>query len=87
MNDLQRIGTTDAGNALLMYPLNGVLWYFERLDYESIRLHTVDTLKDVETEYDEFTTFEELPNPVRRAVFVSQYDMKDTKATLSGAMG
>lgn len=86
MNELGRTGTTDAGNAILSIPLNGHVFRFERIDYESIRLHTVDTLEGVEREYDEFAAFEDLPAPVRRAVSVSNYRMRSTKSTLEGAM-
>ena len=86
MNDIEYIDTLDSGNSLLFYPCNGVLFYFEKIDYSTIRLHTVDTLDGVETDCDEFSTFEELPESVRAAIARSDYRMRSTKATLEGAM-
>jgi len=86
MNDLERIGTTDAGNALFLFPCNGVLFYFEAVDYSTIRIHTVDCLEGAETDCDEFSTFEELPRSVRKAITRSQYRMRSTKTTLEGVM-
>lgn len=86
MNSLERIGTTDAGNALLFYPHDGHLVYFEAIEWDTLRLHTVDTLEGVEREFDEFSSFEELPAPVRRAVSTSNYRMRSTKHTLEGVM-
>ena len=86
MNDLKRIDTLDNGNALLFYPSNGVLFYFEKIDYDRIRLYSVDVLSGTETDCDEFSTFDELPNPVRAAIVRSPYRMRDKKTTLEGAM-
>lgn len=86
MNDLERIGTTDAGNALFMFPLNGHLFYWERIDYSTLRLHTVDVLESTERQYDEWCNYENLPAPVRGAISRSNYRMRSTKTTLVGAM-
>lgn len=86
MNDLQYIDTLENGNSLLFYPCNGTLFYFEAIDYSTIRLHTVDTLEGAETDCTEFSSFEDLPESVRAAISRSQYRMRSTKATLVGAM-
>jgi len=86
MNELHRTDTTEAGNAVFTFPLNGHVFKFEKISYDELRLMTVVTLEGVEREYDEFSTFEELPAPVRRAVSVSNYRMRSTKTTLEGAM-
>lgn len=86
MNSLERIGTTDAGNALFLFPCDGVLFYFRRLDYSAIGLHTVDCLEGAETACTEFSSFEDLPAPVRAAIKRSNYRMRSTKATLEGVM-
>ena len=86
MNELQYIDTLDNGNSLLFYPHGGHLYYFEAVEWDTIRLYSVDTVSDVEQEYDEWTSFESLPAPVRRAIVTSQYDMRSTKSTLTGAM-
>lgn len=87
MNDLERIGTTQSGNALMLFPSDGVLFYFQVVDYGSIRLHSVDTLEGASTDCDERSTFDELPAPVRSAIVRSNYRMRSTKTTLEGAMG
>ncbi|ELY91449.1 hypothetical protein C484_10491 [Natrialba taiwanensis DSM 12281] len=86
MNELQYIGTTESGNSKLMVPGDGHEFTFERLDYQTIRLHTVTTLPGVERDYDEFSTVEELPAGVRRVIACSEYRMRSTKTTLEGAM-
>jgi len=60
MNNLEYIDTLGNGNKLLFFPCNGVLFYFEAVDYSTIRIHTVDCLEGAETDCDEFSTFEEL---------------------------
>ncbi len=87
MNDLEYIDTLENGNSLLFFPCDGVLFYFESVDYSTIRIHTVDCLEGAETDCDEFSTIEELPKPVRAAISRSQYRMRSTKTTLEGAMG
>jgi len=62
------------------------LYYFEAVEWDTIRLYSVDTVSDVEQEYNEWTSFESLPAPVRKAITRSQYRMRSTKATLEGAM-
>ena len=87
MNELQRIGTTDAGNALFLFPHGGQLIYFERIDYQTLRLHTVDVLEGADQTVSEWDSVEDLPKAVRRALKRSNYRMRSTKATLEGAMG
>jgi len=86
MNSLERIGTTDSGEALFMFPSNGVLFYFKRIDYSTIGLHAVDCLDGAETDCTVFSSFDDLPAPVRRAISTSNYRMRSAKATLTGAM-
>ena len=86
MNELQYIDTLDNGNSLLLFPCNGELVYFERIDHSTIRIHSVDTLKGVEQTISEYDSFEDLPRSVRKAITRSQYRMRSTKATLTGAM-
>lgn len=86
MNDLQAIGTTADDNRLFLFPANGHLVYFEQIDYSTLRLHAVDTLEGVTQEFDESSSFEELPNAVRAALSRSNYRMRSTKTTLEGVM-
>jgi len=86
MNELRRIDTLDNGNGLLFYPHGGHLFYFEAVSRDSIRLHTVDVLENQERVYDEWTSFENLPAPVRRAISTSSYRMRSTASTLAEAM-
>lgn len=86
MNDLKRIDTLENGNPLLFYPHNGHLFYFEATSYESIRLYMVDTVEDVEQEYDEYTKFEDLPAGVRRVISTSKYRMQSTVTDVLEAM-
>ena len=86
MNSLQRIGTTNAGNPLLWYPFDGVLYYFEAISRDSIRLHAVDTVEGAETDCTEFTPFHELPKKVRAAVVTSEYRMRNTVTEAVEAM-
>jgi hypothetical protein len=86
MNSLQRIGTTDSDNALFMFPHDGELVYFERIDYSTLRIHTVDCLEGAEQTVSKWDSFEDLPKSVRRALKRSNYRMRSTKATLEGVM-
>jgi hypothetical protein len=86
MNDLEYVDTLENGNTLLFYPHDGVLYYFQVVDRQSITLHNVDTVGDTETDRDVWTPFEGLPASVRKAIIRSDYRMRNAKGSLEGAM-
>ena len=86
MNELECIGSTKAGNALLMFPFNGELLYFEVTGWDSIRLHAIDTVQGAEQTHSVFDKFEDLDAVIRAAIARSQYNMVRQAGSLEGAM-
>ena len=86
MNDLQYIDTLENGNSLLFFPCDGHLLYFERIEYSTIKLRTVDTLTGVEKTISEYDSFKDLPKSARKAIARSNYRMRSTKASFEQVM-
>jgi len=86
MNELEYIGTNDSGNSLFFFPCNGHMFTFEVVSPDAIRIHAVSTCQGVEREFDEFSSFEQLPSSVRSAISTSPYRMQSTVTEAIEAM-